>query len=179
MLHRNVRKILLKLRAVDDTRKILHRERLRGEAASIARHMVRRGVFSKASYNFNGIIALGQFVTLGMVLVANLSAIHSILVELSDEYKPKPAAAVTTAKPDADDIGEEIPLRYATPTTAGLQEMPKSVDSTGQLVKNAFEYRVSKDILKGKEKRDKKQKKKKGKEKKKTKKRNAIDDIFG
>lgn len=41
----------------------------------------------KAYYDFNGVITLGQFVTLGVVLVGLLSKTYSIYVKIIDRYK--------------------------------------------------------------------------------------------
>lgn len=113
MLHRNVRKILAKLRSINETKKILRKDRLYQEAVNIARHMVNKGLFKKASYDFNGIIALGQFVPLGLVLVANLSAIYTVVAELADAnigQLLKPAVPQKRNVCDPDDVGEEIHL---------------------------------------------------------------------
>lgn len=185
MLHRNIRKILAKLRAIDDTRKILRKQQLLTEATAVARHMVKSGLFRKASYDFNSIIALGQFVTLGMVLVASLSAIYSVVAELDDGYRETKGKAINGKMKvekelkqgaDVDDLGEEI-LDLVTPSveavkSVNLDELFKNKGGIGK--KQKSEYKV----LKEPREKDKRKKEKKEK-KKKDKKRNAIDDIFG
>lgn len=184
MLHRNVRKILERLRSIEDTKKILAKERLYDEATRIAQHMIKSGLFKRASYDFNSIIALGQFVTLGMVLIASLSAIYSVVADLADGNRSKVDAPKHEIKKNldlADDLGEEIlpdlieNIKTPTPVNVVKVDIPK---------KSAYEEAPYKVIKKEKkEKRAKeageKEKPKKEKKKKEKKKKSAMDDIFG
>lgn len=181
MIHRNVRKILFRLRSIEDTKKILHKERLYNEACSIAQHMTKSGLFKKANYDFNSIIALGQFVSLGMVLVASLSAIYSVVAELADGSQRKAEAQKPEIKKGLDlddDLGEEIQFDFsatATSLNANLVDYPK---------KSAYEeapYKIVKKEKKEKRSKDtsEKEKVKKEKKKKEKKKKSAMDDIFG
>lgn len=181
MIHRNVRKILDRLRSIEDTKKILQKERLYNEACSIAQNMIKRGLFKKANYDFNSIIALGQFVTLGMVLVASLSAIYSVVADLADGSRrtvETPKREIKKNLELADDLGEEILSEAFEPL------MPLNVVLVDKPRKSAYEEPPHKVVKKErKEKRVKensvKEKSKKEKKKKEKKKKSAMDDIFG
>lgn len=157
----------------------------------MARHMIRSGFFQKASYDFNSIVALGQFVTLGMVLVASLSAIYSVVAEIEDSGKDVrdrahdlkvQSAKSESLKADIDDIGEEVllgaSLSYTPVRTVDIDELLKKNETTYYEKKKTSEYKVLKEPKERKEKKVKKEKREKEK-KKKDKKRTAIDDIFG
>lgn len=186
MIHRNVRKILFKLRSIDDTKKILMKERLHREAVAVARYMIKKGVFKKASYDFNSIIALGQFVTLGMVLVASLSAIYSLVSELHDAASVRveePKARKPTKVEAFTDLGEEI--------NEDLLKLPFVVNESLNFALDDPKRELRYDSLKEKkykvtelkksENKNLMREKTKNKNQKrdKKKKRNAIDDIFG
>lgn len=111
MIHRGVRKVLRGIYEAQEAKKIRRREELEKEVAAVASHLLTR-VMGKAFYHFHSVIALGQFVNLGFVLVANLSALRSLLLEIEGvqsrrHMQEKPLKSV---KIDADDIGEELTI---------------------------------------------------------------------
>lgn len=167
MIHRGVRKVLRGIYDAQEAKKIRRREELEKEVAAVASHLLTR-VMEKAFYHFHSVIALGQFVNLGFVLVANLSALRSLLLEIEGvqsrrHMQEKPLKSV---KIDADDIGEEV--------TIDLVSKPEPLPEVRTI--DLFE-----DIAPKKRSREEpdsgKSEKKKKKKKKKSK--SAIDDIFG
>ncbi|KAF8004282.1 hypothetical protein HF325_001730 [Metschnikowia pulcherrima] len=83
--------------------------------------MIKKRLFTRCHYSFSGIVALGQFVGLGLTLIASLSAIHSIIVSMDGITQRSVSQTIKTlgnkdvvSKSDIpssipdDDIGEEI-----------------------------------------------------------------------
>ncbi|CCE93288.1 Rmp1p TDEL_0F04770 [Torulaspora delbrueckii] len=124
---------------------------------------------SKTYCDFNGVIALGQFVTLGVILVGLLSRIYGIYGELMSIFEEKfqklgclDGPGIQKTKQDdvlpidnvlgfkLEDFGEEITIE----SSEAVQKVPKKLSEEKPAVKPT-----------------KKKKKKKSK--------SAIDDIFG
>lgn len=138
-------------------------------------------------YQFNGVIGLGQFVTLGVVLVGHLARVHSLFKQILESYsnvyrryfkrkgniskvKPRGPSEPTTVvlDPNGEDIGEalEISIPHASQTITS-----ESLDFAQSSKAEKFEMETAKP--KNEEQKTKKTKKKKSKSK------SAIDDIFG
>ncbi|KAH3902008.1 uncharacterized protein SCODWIG_03327 [Saccharomycodes ludwigii] len=130
-------------------------------------------------YNFNGIIALGQFATLGVVLVGILARIYSLSLKLTNAITESVEEIKTRLKrntkyeldnnidkdSEVDDIGEEIVLEQAQTSTATLRD-EKSRKRQITLDGDEFVEKKKKPVKKVKKSKNKK-------------KGNAIDDIFG
>lgn len=161
MIHRGVRKVLRGIYEAEETKKIKRREEIQGEVVLTANHLVLR-VMKRAYYHFNSVIALGQFVNLGFVLVASLSALRLLLMEIQGvgvrgrQVEPEEVAQVE------DDVGEEVVFELVS------KAPPEPLMSMDVMAEASIEQKP------------KKQKSEKGEKKtKKKKKKSAIDDIFG
>ncbi|SCW04159.1 LAFE_0H07382g1_1 [Lachancea fermentati] len=124
---------------------------------------------SKMYYGFNGVIALGQFVTLGVVLVGLLARVYGIFTEISklkeerfvklgcvfhDPRRIESSTQLRLQNINGEEIGEEVTEGYLNKFNEVKSfERTNPVKTTGSKVKK---------------------KAKKGK-----KKRSVIDDIFG
>lgn len=117
----------------------------------------------RAYYHFNSVIALGQFVNLGFVLVASLSALRLLLMEIQGvgvrgrQIEPEEVAQVE------DDVGEEVVFELVS------KAPPEPLMSMDVMAEASIEQKPKKQ--KSEKKGEKKSKKKK--------KKSAIDDIFG
>lgn len=164
IVHRDIRKLIEHIHGSTEEKKIVQRERRREQALDLAAHMIRSGVFTKAYYDFNSVIALGQFIALGMVLVACLSKLHGLVLEMDGlrerlrAAKPTKTRVVEKTADVAEEFGEEIVVAPAAPL-----KRPLDMDDI---------FSVRKDKKAKKEKRDKTKKSKPKKKK------SAIDDIF-
>lgn len=160
MIHRYIRKIL-----------DLHGKN-RNAMAKVIHELQRKKIMDKAYWEFNSIIALGQFVTLGLTLVGLLAKIWSILEP--ERVVPEQGAigvgvsttAVITATDGDVDFGEEIvddvPLEDAV-ATSNKRTISSGID----------------DIFGPSSKKKKTDTDKSKKKKKKKTKKNDMDDIFG
>ncbi|KAL3231041.1 Ribonuclease MRP protein subunit RMP1 [Nakaseomyces bracarensis] len=122
----------------------------------------------KLYYSFNGVIQLGQFMTVGIVLVGLLARVHTIYRELFDNHAnrfqeigcikvPQYSEKVDDYQPmDSEELGELIEESEV------IEHTPKPIKKTAEV------NTVHDNAGKG----DKKKKKKK-------KKTSAIDDLFG
>lgn len=199
MIHRNIRKLIEHIHGSTDARKILDRERHREAALEVACYLLKKRLFSKAYYEFNGIIELGQFSTLGMVLVACLSKLYTLVLEIEGlrERLRLPAAGrkpekTTEVNSFEEELGEEVVLPTKPDTKPEAQtkpEVPTEPEASRKDDSRHFEQPKVEAMLGHGEKRsldmesifgtDKKAKKaKKPKLDKKKKKKSAIDDIF-
>lgn len=110
ILHRRVR-IVLKLAMDWRSDHIRKKEVIKEKLLSNIKYLVKR-VMAKAYYEFNGIIALGQFINLGFTMLGNLSKLHGILIGfggVSDTLKLKLGSIlVGTSHDSEDDIGEVV-----------------------------------------------------------------------
>ncbi|PVH13518.1 uncharacterized protein CXQ87_001623 [Candidozyma duobushaemuli] len=160
MIHRGVRKVLRGIYEAEETKKIKRREEIQKEVVSTANHLVLR-VMKRAYYHFNSVIALGQFVNLGFVLVASLSALRSLLMEIPGVGGRQVQREVVTQL--EDDVGEEVVFESVS------KAPPEPLMSMDVMAEASVEQKPKKQ--KSEKKGEKKTKKKK--------KRSAIDDIFG
>lgn len=162
MFHRGVRKVLRGIYEAEETKKIKRREEIQKEVVLTANHLVLR-VMKRAYYHFNSVIALGQFVNLGFVLVASLSALRLLLMEIQGvgvrgrQVEPEEVAQVE------DDVGEEVVFELVS------KAPPEPLMSMDVMAEASIEQKPKKQ--KSEKKGEKKTKKKK--------KKSAIDDIFG
>lgn len=170
MIHLNIRKILRKAYNMESAKKIRVKEKLRLEALAIARYMLRKKLFTKAFFEFNGIIALGQFITLGFGLLGVTSSIFSLLSEIDgirdshgNKVQKKPEVLVTGD--DEDDLGVEVEMPAIEP--------PKTISS--------FDLNKIEPLLKLelKAKRKKKRSNEEGQEKQAATEKDDIASIFG
>lgn len=186
MVKRAVRKILRRQFDIENAKKIKAREKLQAESAQIARHLLDH-ILPTAYYEFNSIIALGQFINLGLALVGSISAIHSVLLDMEGLSKGRRSQTRAVSAPlveDHNDLGEEIEQKLPlAPVVLEMFEMPKARDAPKIRDASKEEPKRKKvevdldGIFEPKKKKVKSEKKEK-KEKKK-KKRSAMDDIFG
>lgn len=82
IIHRKLRQIIKLFLERDEASNQKKRKSKEDEIVDISNYLIHKKVLSKAYYEFNGIIALGQFLTLGLALVATLSKINSILIQI-------------------------------------------------------------------------------------------------
>lgn len=161
IVHRGVRKVLRGIYEAENAKKIKRREKLQSQVVLTANYLVLR-VMKRAYYHFNSVIALGQFVNLGFVLVASLSALRLLLMEIEGVG----GRNVMEEKIEVqDDVGEEVAYEQ-------VSKAPEPVTSIDFLDE-------AREIKPKKAKTDKKGDKNSDKKQKKKKKRSAIDDIFG
>ena len=187
------------------TRLLKKRELLRQEAIDTAAYLFKKKVLKKALYEFHGIIALGQFINLGILLVGNVSSIYNILSEM-DEVSDKlslvgPTNLVKSVEEDDDDMGVEVempPMKKisesetmvrVTETTSKLGTISNTDLDSEPIVAPPFKEKKEEifdidsifgdDRKKHKKALKGKKEKKDRKEKKTKKKKNAMDDIFG
>lgn len=185
-LHRCIRKILRKIYEFEETKKHVIKQRLHAETLALARSMIKTRLFTRCYYSFNGIIALGQFVTLGLTLVGSLSALYALTMKIRGLTDTLASITLKTSLGNSkrisgvpetaldDDLGEEI-LFEEKPTVVKNQEGEAMRKPHEPAPKRKLDDIES--IFGDKPKKKKKEKKeKKPKEKKK---KSAIDDIFG
>ncbi|KAJ8145649.1 hypothetical protein OY671_001269 [Metschnikowia pulcherrima] len=184
-LHRNVRKILRLTYEFDNEPKHKLKHKLRQEALGIARAMIKKRLFTRCHYSFSGIVALGQFVGLGLTLIASLSAIHSIIVSMDGITQRSVSQTIKTSgnkdvvsrsdTPSSnldDDIGEEIVF----PEKTGIGSVETVATVPLDLHRSSSKLKPDEIISAFDDKPKKRKKEKKPKEKRK---KTAIDDIFG
>lgn len=158
MVHRNVRKILTRLITIESETKVKVKQALHSETVSIAVHLLKK-VFRQAYFAFNTIIALGQFINLGLVLVGLLSALQGHLLKIEGVEKALNSTPKAKPKEQVEDVQDpDVDLGVA------VEPAVSSIEQT------AFVPPPPKHLSKPK-------KMKKLKKSKKSK--NAIDDIFG
>lgn len=144
---------------------------IRGEivaekTAKLVKFLVSK-LIPSAYRSFNAVIAQGQFINLGIALIAALGRIHALLVAA------KPAR--TTKAP--------IKSEQAVPSEKAIDEPAKA--DVGQVIdrssiKTEVQPKVAESTKKSKKRSSEEAEKPKPKKKKKTsKKASAIDDIFG
>lgn len=194
IIHRNVRKILkiiIDLESIKSSQKIRQKKQ---QILDIIMYLRKRKVFTKAYYEFNGIIALGQFVTLGLALVGNLSKIYCILLSfkgLDRILKPDvvgETSVILSEYSKDDDLGEIVDfdnesedLQLKRKFEIDEYEASKKVKAVGNEIDDIFS--AKKEKSKSKKKLDSANLrndifKDRSVDKKKKKKHNEIDDIF-
>lgn len=175
ILHRKLRFLLKLFIDIERTKNKDVREYKRIQIVDTAKYLLFK-ILKKAFYEFNSIIALGQFIKLGFVLVGLTSKIYAILLKIKgvDNVSKRLESSVSVgADFGSEEIGEIVNAEIGEvinevtakegETTAN-NEGVKSINKLPDTVKTSID-----DIFNDKPKKRKKEKKKKS----------AIDDIFG
>lgn len=173
MVHRGVRKVLRGIYEVEEAKKIKRREQLQKEVVVTANHLLLR-VMSKAFHHFHGVIALGQFVNLGLVLVANLSALRALLQEIEGVGKREMKVEEPLPVEVDDDIGEEVAYELVS-----KPPIPKKIEIEVKPEKRTPVIDIDHLSQDHEKKKKKKSKLDSEKKKKKKKSKSVMDDIFG
>lgn len=165
MIHRSLRKIILS-----------HDQKEYKKLRDNINELQKRKILDKAYREFNGIVALGQFVTLGMTLIAVVSRIWNLL-----EPERQVKQLVTQKQPSSslqdtgDDLGEivddDLGQVVAPPTINSTSNLPDETPSIPS--KHSLD-----DIFGPSKKKKKKLDPNTKKIKKSKKKKSDIDDIF-
>lgn len=181
IFHRKIRKIVKPLMDIEDSTdetKILVKRKI---VLCEIKRLFGQKIFTKAYFEYNGILALGQFVTLGLALIGNLSKLYCILrnvVGLEGSYEPERAIGHFEVPDDIVDVGEEVDLSKNNDGDGKTFEESQHQDRKRQ----ASQHLEAKDDIKsdsltiddifasGSSKKDKKKKKKK--------KKTLVDEIF-
>lgn len=113
ILHRYVRKIIKLAVDIARIKSKAKKEHKQKQIVDIIVYLDLRKVFTKAYYEFNGVIALGQFINLGLTLVGNLTKIWAILMQVGGIKDNKRVQVqqmnLTNIVIDSgDDLGEAI-----------------------------------------------------------------------
>lgn len=191
MLRRHVRKILLLLVEVEDGKTVLLRQKSADKVRDIVNFLLDKKLFTKLHYEFGSILALGQYVTLGLGLVGLISKLHALLLSfegISKREAPKPlpysaVAAVASSEWNDDDMGEAVEYTEKVSLENHTKALPAKVHqiapkegepltdttatSTGANTPVAGEIRSALEPIEAVSR------------KKKSKKCSAMDDIFG
>lgn len=190
LLHLKVRQIIIKAEDISVTKKIKARERLRAEACQIARYLIKKQIFKKLYYEVNSIIALGQFVTLGLALLGSLSALYPHILQihrLGVSILPSRAPVRIQETAADDDLGEEIVFNnedfkvetYKLPVLDAELEPPNNQGHTRKETAKSERNQAGEKAVGLSSDKVKRSKSKKSKKEKSKKSRSAIDDIFG
>ncbi|RLV83520.1 Ribonuclease MRP protein subunit RMP1 [Meyerozyma sp. JA9] len=137
----------------------------------ICTYLIRRKIFTKAYYEINTILALGQFIALGFALLAMLARVRSLVLEIDGVDRLQvnvEAPAIVDTHGDFDEIGEEIERENKVKN----EEAPTSGVSNERSEDKEIRREAANDRKRTKEPKP-------GKSKKKKKAKSAIDDIFG
>lgn len=192
VIHRKIRhilKLLVDLQYLKTKKTVEDRKQ---RVYLIIKYLINRRIFTRGYYQFNGIIALGQYITLGLALVGSLGKIHELLLEFEGikgvlrdgkqlvENK-QPVTGSLKGVLDDDDFGEVVDLTAVKRKYEheDVQEALDIYDTLPKPKKQKFKENVTKPTkpLSGKSSIDDvfgNPPKKKPKEKKST-----ISDIFG
>ncbi|ODV77997.1 uncharacterized protein CANTADRAFT_69409 [Suhomyces tanzawaensis NRRL Y-17324] len=82
IFHRKLRKIV---KLSIDIEKLSSKPKIQAKNDQILetiRYLIKNQVFKKAYYEYNGILALGQFINLGFALLGSLSKIYALFMEI-------------------------------------------------------------------------------------------------
>ncbi|CCE86072.1 Piso0_005721 [Millerozyma farinosa CBS 7064] len=182
IIHRKIRQIVKLFIDRDEANNQKTRSLKENEIVNVSNYLIRKKVISKAYYEFNGIIALGQFLTLGLALVASLSKINSILIKIKGVNQDSLAKSSLT---DRERTGfdektgnepfndEELGVPIKPPTETQTESAEKKRTASNRDDKNVHhapgkdELGID-DIFSRKKRKQRKHKKK-----------NDIDKIFG
>lgn len=120
-------------------------------------------IISKCYYEFNGIIALGQFLLLGLTLISSLSKVHEILQSYRIQKSGYKTENITLVD---EELGEEIELPQTTEKSVDVLDQPnitRSISPEPELDSHTHSKPKSKSSKKRKneDKEGKKKKKKK------------------
>ncbi|KAI5954332.1 RMP1 [Candida jiufengensis] len=138
IIHRNLRKILklqIDINRIKNQKKIKYKSE---EILKIANYIIK--ISRTAYWNYNSILVLGQFITLGLAFIGNLSKIYCLLLDIPGVKKSKHYIPTTIEEQNGlnnvtmnqlfeqnggDDLGEEVNLEE-------LEKIEASNDSTGK-----------------------------------------------
>lgn len=145
MLRRHIRKILLLLVDVENGKTVLLRQQSAERIRDIVDYLFDKKVFTKMHYEFSSIIALGQYVTLGLGLVGLISKLHTLLQLFEGNSKPKrrralpaPGPSLPTGASNEDDMGEAVeyddPISVKCPPEEKPPKEIQKVTSTEEVV---------------------------------------------
>lgn len=209
LVHRKVRNVLERMQKMQDTKSLKEKEKLKTETVELVNVIVKKQIFKKAMYEFHTIIALGQFINLGLTLVGSISAIYDLLVQIEGlGQKSSVKVERNQVEIEEDDLGEEIDisalerpkkiekgegnsimsqLGQESESLLGKRNLDENESlNTSKMPISDFNMDTLFDQPKKKHKKDKKDKKDKrdkkertDKKEKKKKKKSAMDDIFG
>lgn len=182
IIHRKLRQIVKLFIERDEANNQKKRTLKENEIVKLSNYLICKKVLSKAYYEFNGIIALGQFLTLGLALVASLSKISSILIQIKGVSQgsidkvsllgcEKPGFAEKSGSEPYIDEELGVPINTSTETKAELTEKKRTASDRDE---KSVDHTPSKDEL-GIDDIFSRKKRKLRKHKKK----NDIDKIFG
>lgn len=169
ILKRNVQKLLQlfdDLQSMPKKATIIHKGII-----EICTYLIRRKIFTKAYYEINTILALGQFIALGFALLAMLARVRSLVLEIDGVDRIQvnvEAPAIVDTHGDFDEIGEEIERENKVKN----EEAPTLGVSNERSEDKEIRREAANDRKRTKEPKP-------GKSKKKKKAKSAIDDIFG
>ena len=125
IFHRKIRKIIKALMDIEKSTDKTTMLSKRNVVLCEIRSMFSRKIFTKAYFEYNGILALGQFVTLGLALIGNLSSLYCILRNIGNQEVSKdpgdPSGHFQTPD-EIVDIGEEIVLSKNNVAHGGASE---------------------------------------------------------
>ncbi|KAH7579480.1 Hypothetical protein J6896_04875 [Nakaseomyces glabratus] len=127
---------------------------------------------SKLYYSFNNIIKLGQFITLGVVLVGILGRVHSIYHEIFELYKEQFISIGCLRVPKKNAQIEEAHV-----TTNDNEELGELINDADVLIEPSA--LLKQDVIPSENIKNESKSSKDKKKKKKKKKGSAIDDLFG
>lgn len=197
LVHRKVRNVLERMQKMADTKSLKEKEKLKSETVELVNYIMKKQIFKKAMYEFYTIVALGQFINLGLTLIGSISAIYDLLVQIEGLGQRSSVKVVKKhVAVEEDDLGEEIDMNSVKrPKNPEDGERNSIVSQLGQELGSISEKRrldeeetlktskmsitdFNMDTLFDQPKKKHKKVKKDKKDKKK-KKKSAIDDIFG
>lgn len=144
---------------------------LEGKLCQRTVYKLKHHIVPRAYRAFSNIITLGQFVSLGMVLLAMLARINSCIDALGIDLTKKMAITRTEPTTEGNDMGDdlgEVVIPSEDRSLSAPQSNSSRESSKGSIRKDEKEEKKRKSSL---EEPTKKKKKKKS--------RSAIDDIFG
>lgn len=149
ILHRRTR-IILKLAMDWQAPQIRNKSDIEQKVLANIKYLVKR-VMAKAYYEFNGIIALGQFINLGLTMLGNLSKLHGILTGFGGLTNSIRIPELVSINQD-DDIGEAIPFEN---TRANTNTTTKIIPTKTVTDKAKFSINDPPKVLPTKKKKDK------------------------
>ncbi|CAM9017529.1 unnamed protein product [Wickerhamomyces anomalus] len=165
----NLKRYLTKVISLIHTYNHKKDDKVRQKLQNVSRHLY-FNICKSAFRAFNGVIALGQFITLGLTLVGALGKIYHHVGTVDGLHKTGtlPGKVDDTVDYNEGDIGEEIGEEVGEVVVIKTQERKrKSVEPVDTSIKK--KKKAVKSISDNESVLKKKKKKKK----------NAIDDIFG
>lgn len=179
ILHRKLRLISITLLEAVNSKDREVRSKRKDEGLDLICYLFKKNILKRAYFEFNGIIALGQYITLGLALIGSLSKIYCLLNSLIEVHIPRKLIKTSqvrgTISTIDQDIGEEVKEIEAVRALDKVEGTINTVRCTPNNQKTSFVPQDS--VIKTKKKR----KASSVETRKKTKKRSSkeLDDIFG